>query len=151
VDKLIISFRQGIREDGEWLYQLFRKTMRGYIQQTWGWDELLQKQGFYEALPAHEFKILQLGHADAGAYHLESKKNHMFLNMILLEPDFQNQDLGKLMINCIKQSAMDDRLPLKLSVLKTNPSAGFYQHLGFQSEGEDEHSLKFIWTDSMTA
>lgn len=148
MDKLSNSFRQGVRQDGEWLFQLFRRTMRAYIDKTWGWDELLQKQGFYESLPAHEFKILLLENKDVGAYHLDCKDDHFFLNMIFLEPHFQKQGHGKLMINSLKQLAKDSKVPLKLSVLKTNPSSNFYEHLGFQAVGDDEHSLHYVWSDA---
>jgi len=119
--------------------------MRTYIDKTWGWDELLQKQGFYESLPAHEFMIFQLEEKHAGAYHLDHNEDHFFLNMIFLEPEFQNMGYGKLMINTIKTQARENNIPLKLSVLKTNPSSNFYQHLDFKADGEDEHSLKFSW------
>ena len=37
-----LLIRNGNAEDEDWLFQLFRGTMQGYIDEAWGWDELLQ-------------------------------------------------------------------------------------------------------------
>jgi hypothetical protein len=42
------------------LYSCYQRTMRGYIDQTWGWDEKFQLMSFIEHLPWQRFS----GHHD---------------------------------------------------------------------------------------
>jgi len=41
-----IKFRVAKSEDYDFLYALHCKTMRDYIEATWGWDEVWQQNHF---------------------------------------------------------------------------------------------------------
>lgn len=89
-----ISIRQGQPTDMEWLYRTFKKTMQGFISETWGWDELLQEHSFYENLPAKSFTIATLDQRDVGALNLREKADHLWLEMVLVLPDYQAGELA---------------------------------------------------------
>tara|TARA_B100000686_G_scaffold165821_1_gene173412 strand:+ start:1186 stop:1686 length:501 start_codon:yes stop_codon:yes gene_type:complete len=140
-----IQWRSGLNEDEEWLFDLFKRTMQQYVKSAWGWDELLQKESFKTALSIQRFRILVLnGHA-IGAYHISKKSDHLVLDMILIEPEFQGQGWGRSVLNKIKSEAKIFNLPIHLSVLKANPASEFHLQQGFQEFDSDDHSLMMRW------
>tara|TARA_R100001377_G_scaffold82050_1_gene62017 strand:+ start:2400 stop:2885 length:486 start_codon:yes stop_codon:yes gene_type:complete len=140
-----ISMRQGQPADMEWLYQTFKITMQSFIAQTWGWDELLQEHSFYENLPAKSFAIATLAERDVGALNLREKTDHLWLEMVLVLPDYQGRGIGRFMLEYAQRQARKAQKPLRLSVLKLNPAHDFYQHMGFERSAVDQWSYKMQW------
>ncbi len=137
-----LRFRKATRQDMDWLYQTFKLTMQDYIQQTWGWDELLQGHAFHDNLPAASFTIAARNGIDIGAYSVQEKSDHLWLEMVLVLPELQNQGLGSKLLRRAQEAAAAKGKPLRLSVLKVNPAQRFYKRLGFQVTGEDAWSFK---------
>jgi GNAT superfamily N-acetyltransferase len=142
-----ITFRKANKADMEWAYETFRTTMKSYIEDTWGWDELFQQYGFKENLPPSSFTIAALNSVTIGAYSLTEKTDHLWLEMLLILPDYQNQGLGTRILHTIQTAASLKQKPLRLSVLKVNPAREFYRRLGFEISGEDTWSYKLSWRD----
>lgn len=139
------DFRRGHAEDQDWLFQLFRTTMQDFIDQAWGWEELLQREGFATSLPAREFQIIEATGTAVASYHLTRNSDHLLLDMIMVEPSRQRQGYGRMMMAAIKAEARNAQLPVRLSVLQTNPAIGFHEHEGFIEYSRDQHSLQMIW------
>jgi len=139
-----IVMRQGEPTDMSWLYQTFKRTMQSFIKETWGWDELLQEHSFYENLPARSFAIAKLN-VDVGALNIREKTDHLWLEMVLVLPDFQGQGFGRLMLEYAQEQAFKAKKPLRLSVLKLNPAHSFYRHMGFKQSDFDQWSYKMQW------
>jgi hypothetical protein len=53
--------RPGKQEDESFLYSCYQRTMRGYIDQTWGWDEEFQRMSFIEHLSWQRFRVITTG------------------------------------------------------------------------------------------
>ncbi|MDT8428389.1 MAG: GNAT family N-acetyltransferase [Pseudomonadales bacterium] len=140
-----LTFRKATVQDMDWLYALFRSTMKHHIEQTWGWDELFQKHGFAENLPASSFTIALLDQEAIGAYSLMEKTDHLWLDMLLLPEQFQGRGLGSRLLETIQKKALARKKPLRLSVLKINSAHEFYLKRGFVCCGEDDWSLKLEW------
>jgi GNAT superfamily N-acetyltransferase len=139
-----ISMRQGQSADMDWLYLTFKRTMRDFIAQTWGWDELLQEHSFFD-LPAKSFAIATLAGGDVGAFNLSEKTDHLWLEMVLVLPEYQGRGFGRLMLEQAQGQARKARKPLRLSVLKLNPAHDFYRHMGFEQSAFDKFSFKMQW------
>ena len=138
-------FRKGQRRDEEWLFELFRTTMQDHIDQAWGWEELLQREGFTTGLPAPDFRILDAGEHSVGCYHLTRKPAFLLLDIIMVQPRFQGHGHGRRLMKEIQRHSQETGLPLRLRVLQTNPAVGFHRRLGFVECGCDDHSLEMIW------
>lgn len=139
------AWRIGISKDEEWIFDLFKRTMQHYIEPIWGWDELLQKESFKTSLSINRFQILMLNGIPIGAYHISKKSDHLVLDMILVEPEFQGHSWGKYLLNKIKAEAQRLNLPVRLSVLKSNPAVNFHLKQGFAKFDSDKHSIKMVW------
>lgn len=141
-----LKLRKGVAEDQDWLFELFRHTMQNYIDKAWGWDELLQREGFTISLPAKQFQVLFKGQEKVGSYHVSEKPEFLLLDMILVNPAQQRQGCGRFMMDRIKQQSIASNKPIHLSVLKTNPAVKFHRASGFEHIEEDAHSLRMAWS-----
>jgi N-acetylglutamate synthase-like GNAT family acetyltransferase len=137
--------RAGEANDEIWMFDLFRRTMQHYIDEAWGWDELLQREGFLSSLPIRQFQLLESQEQLIGGFHVSEKLDHFLLDMILVEPDHQRQGWGAIMAGEIRRTAEKNQKPVRLSVLKTNPAVDFHYKLGFEEIEQDEHSIKMVW------
>ncbi|MCG8415282.1 MAG: GNAT family N-acetyltransferase [Pseudomonadales bacterium] len=137
--------RRGEASDETWLFNLFKTTMRDYIDAAWGWEELLQKEGFVTSLPAKNFSVLEAENTPIGCIHISQKQDHLLVDMILVEPRYQGQGYGAELMRLAQNKAEQKGQPLRLSVLKTNPAIAFHIRCGFTMVEEDEHSCRMQW------
>ena len=142
-----VQLRSGNQADESWLFELFRTTMQPYITAAWGWEELLQREGFTTSLPAREFQILEYNGEAIGSYHLTTKQDALVLNMILVEPKWQRQGFGKIMMETVQRQASEQGKAVQLRVLQSNPAVQFHKQCGFSIEASDDHSLEMSWSD----
>jgi len=140
------TMRRGTIEDEDWLFELFRSTMQNFIDTAWGWDELLQREGFVTTLPAKQFQILEHEGSAIASYHLSDKGDHFILDMILVVPEVQRRGHGTRMLEQIKAISRNENKPVQLSVLKTNPAVAFHEQAGFRQIQTDEHSIRMQWS-----
>ena len=139
------AIRQGVIADEEWLYKLYSSTMRAYIEQTWGWDEEFQRNGFQANLHPTKFQIVIVNDADVGAYLVNEEDSHYWLEMLLVSSEMQGKGLGTSIVNKIQAETEKVGKPIKLSVLKVNPAKEFYSRLGFCVFDQDESFFKMEW------
>lgn len=141
----ILQLRTATKDDIEWLYDTFKSTMRDYIEQTWGWDEVMQRHSFEQNLPPASFLIASIGNEDIGAYSVFEKRDHLWLEIALIVADKQRAGFGRLLLLEIQQRASAIQKPIRLNVLKINPALQFYERIGFVIEGQDQWSFKMFW------
>lgn len=146
LERANIEIRRGSEADEQWLFDLFKATMRDFIDAAWGWEELFQKEGFVTSLPAKNFQVLEYGGVAIGCLHISVKENYLVLDMILVEPEFQRQGFGSQLIALAFSDAKKTGLPIRLSVIKTNPAVAFHKDHGFEVVEEDEHSYRMQWS-----
>jgi ribosomal protein S18 acetylase RimI-like enzyme len=139
-----LNLRRAEPREMDWAYQIFKSGMRNYIEKTWGWNELFQHHSFQENFPASGFTIISLDGIDIGGFCLKQKPGHLLLEMLLIDPAWQRQGYGSEIMQHIMKKAEQQKLPIRLSVLKANPALGFYQALGFTVEDEDEVRYKLL-------
>lgn len=149
-----LSYRRARPRDMDWAYRIFKTGMQSYITRTWGWNELFQEHSFFANLPASSFVIASIdtrdasadksGQIDIGGYCLKPKADHLYLEMLLLDPAWQRRGYGSAIMGEVMREAKRHTLPVRLSVLKINPAYRFYQHLGFVIEAEDDIRYRMI-------
>lgn len=152
-----LSFRKAQTRDMDWVYRIFKTGMQSYITRTWGWNELFQEHSFFANLPASSFVIASIAgpddpacdtpdqrNIDIGGYCLKQKADHLFLEMLLVDPAWQRRGYGSAIMAEVMQRAHSLEKPVRLSVLKINPASRFYQHLGFVVESEDDIRYRMI-------
>ena len=145
----MLALRSATSDNIEWLYETFKSTMREYIEQTWGWDELLQRHSFEQNLPPASFLIASIGKQDIGACSVLEKRDHLRLEIALIVAPKQRMGYGSLLLQELQQRAYAIQKPIRLSVLKINPAKAFYVRLGFSIDDEDKWSYKMLWQPTL--
>lgn len=152
-----LHYRKAQPREMNWAYRIFKTGMQSYITRTWGWNELFQEHSFFDNLPAASFVIASTmapddantdtqhpRRIDIGGYCLKPKADHLYLEMLLVDPAWQRKGFGSAIMAEVLRQANTLKKPVRLSVLKINPAAQFYQRLGFIVETEDEIRYRMI-------
>jgi ribosomal protein S18 acetylase RimI-like enzyme len=126
-----VGFREVRQEDLEFLYQMHVVTMKKYVDQTWGWEEVFQKKVFQDRFDPSELQMITFNTVDIGVISLLKKKDEIFLRAIEILPQYQHSGIGSWIINGILQDAELHEIPVVLQVLKVNPAQNLYKRLGF--------------------
>ena len=144
----LFSLRAATAGDYRWLWELKRRTMRPYVEQTWGsWDDRAQEDFFRRSFNSTAVQLIVLDRADVGLLHVEREARELFLANIQVLPEFQNRGLGAAVVRTVMESARSLRLPVRLQVLKVNTSARrLYERLGFVLVGETPAHAMLRWT-----
>lgn len=138
--------RNGRTSDRDWLYSLYSRTMRPYVEQVWGWDEDLQSRSFDEQLGAVSFRVVSVDGIGVGGYCLKRKDDEFWLDMILVEPTRQKDGIGRKLMELIHGQAKADNLPVRLCSMKINPATKFYRHLGYTEYKNDANLSYLEWS-----
>ena len=138
-----IKLREACQDDKEFVYQVKRAAMREYIEQTWGYDEDIQRKLHDRRFGSQEFQIVSLDGHDVGIMSVAQEPDCVFLNQVYILPGYQGQGIGRKCMLNVFERATRSNLPVKLRVLRVNPrAAAFYKRLGFTITGDtDTHLL----------
>jgi|GEM_PF-6167843 len=95
------------------------------------WD----RQRYEKELLKDYVKIVLWNGKEIGFYHLGKKDTHVYIHLIQISPDMQNQGIGSRVMQQIEIDASKmGRQKIKLSVLKINTARQLYERLGYQIE-----------------
>ncbi len=140
-----IKIRNGKSSDSKRLYDLYCSTMKTYVEETWGWDEDFQRNGFIKKLPPEKFCIIVKNGADIGAYFIIYNNDHLKLEMLIVDPGEQNQGVGTLVMKMLQRESKEAKKPLRLNIIKVNPVKSFYLELGFLVYEEGKELINMEW------
>ena len=131
-----IRFRPATASDVDFLYALHVATMKGYVDQTWGWDDAFQESVFRKNYVPAEIQVIIFAEKDIGMLSLEEREEDIFLRAIEIHPDYQGQGIGRAIIQKIIAAGALKMKPAFLHVLKVNPAKRLYERLGFSVVSE---------------
>ncbi|MGI8555991.1 MAG: GNAT family N-acetyltransferase [Pyrinomonadaceae bacterium] len=143
-----IKLRVATPEDYDFLYALHCTTMRDYIEETWGWDEVWQQNHFKQHFQPEANQIILLNGCEVGRIEMGCNENGVRIGNIQILPANQSKGVGSHVILNIVRQAQQQKQPVTLQVLKVNPARRLYERLGFVVEGEDDahFKMKRAWT-----
>jgi ribosomal protein S18 acetylase RimI-like enzyme len=118
--------------DFEFLYNLCRSTMEGYVIAAWGkWcDEIVRSQ-LLDGLNANAFNSIFVDRLRVGAIAVERHDTHIQIEDLYILEEFQNQGIGTSIILDIIKEAHQSYKPVRLRVLSSSPARILYERLGF--------------------
>jgi len=111
--------------------------MRGYIDQTWDWDEEFQRMSFIEPLPWQRFQVITIGHVPIGGACIAESRSSIDLKMMFIDPRSQRKGIGSKFLTDLLGRARKECRIVRSRVLKVNPAKALYQRLGFVMVSED--------------
>jgi ribosomal protein S18 acetylase RimI-like enzyme len=128
-----ITLRRGVDADYEYLWRLHVRTMRGYVEHTFGpWDEGWQRQYFAQHVRPSDVDIVEIDGKRAGVLVVTRSPTEYYVNAIAIEPRWQNRGIGSKLLTSIVEEANAAGVSVGLRVMKVNPARRLYERLGFR-------------------
>ncbi len=93
-----IELRVAAPEDYDFLYALHCTTMRDYIEETWGWDEVWQQNHFKQHFQPGDNHIILLNGCEVGRIEMGCNENGVRIGNIQILPASQSKGVGRLFI-----------------------------------------------------
>lgn len=134
-------------EDDAFLFELYADTRRLELA-SWGWDEAMQRSFLHMQWNAQRHSYLQIypnakqyvvcsGEAPVGRIIVSRSDREIRLIDLSILTLFRNRGIGTKLLLRLQNEAASASLPLRLSVLRTNPAKSLYVRLGFRMAGEN--------------
>ena len=142
----VYELRRAKKKDYNFLYCLLKSTMKQYYIETYGsWDEEVEKKYFGESFIKLRYQIIVYNGHDVGCLAITNNTVDIFINEIQILPQYQNNGIGRMILNSIIEDSERLKMPIKLDVLKSNKKAlEFYKRIGFIKYGETESHNNMI-------
>ncbi|MFT3805457.1 GNAT family N-acetyltransferase [Arenimonas sp.] len=128
------SLRPATPNDKVFCHELHWRTMRDYVEATWGWDEADQSQRFEAGFDPSRTEIIEQDGKPIGMLIVDRTTNPVRLLSIEISPEQQGLGYGAAIISRVVRESAGK--PVWLQVLKVNPAKALYERLGFVSIGE---------------
>jgi GNAT superfamily N-acetyltransferase len=133
-------------DDFEWDFALLRDALGPYVEATWGWDELEQRQRFRERYPEalRQRQVVEVDARAVGVLTVLRRSTELHLELLEITPAWQGRGLGGAILSRVMARAGELELPLTLLVLRANPRArALYQRHGLTVIGDHgPHSVR---------
>ena len=127
-----IGYRAAVEKDVDFLYSLHVATMKQYVDQVWGWEDVYQESLFRKNYVPANIQIIEYDDKDIGMLSVEEREGDVFLSTIEIRPEYQGKGIGTAIIKKMVADSAKKTKPVTLQVLKVNPAKGLYERLGFE-------------------
>ena len=129
---LPLTLRNAEVSDSDFAYETREKTMRNYVEQTWGqWNEYEARHQIDEDIRLFRLSIIEQGRRAVGMMRIDEYSTHLAIDQLFLLPEYQGKGIGTALIHRVLARAKEMQVPVKLWVLRVNPAQSLYQRLGF--------------------
>jgi ribosomal protein S18 acetylase RimI-like enzyme len=131
---LEISLRRAEPGDSDFAFQVLERTMRGYVEETWGvWSEATARvRTSADAVSGSE---------SIGLLCVDHLATHLQLEQLYLLPTCQRRGIGAQVLQLVLSESHALGLPVRLRVLRVNPAKRFYERHGFRVTSETPERL----------
>ncbi len=120
------ALRPALPGDESYLHWLEEACMRAYAIALWGkW-----RPRPADALPLDEHRIIVADGENVGCVSVTRREDHLWVNKLYVAPGHQKRGHGAFALRRVLAEAVSIGLPLRLSVLTTNPAVAFYRREG---------------------
>ena len=125
----------------------FEACRRTYFAETdWINERLQLDQGEQESMFRKQWRpsqvcMIQADGVDVGWLQTVVSKSEHMLGQIFVDAQFQRKGIGTEVLRRIVEEASRLQLPIRLAVVKFNPSRRLYERLGFRVTHEDERKV----------
>jgi len=125
----------------------FEACRRTYFAETDWINERLQlkrdeqESMFRKLWTPSQVCMIQADGVDVGWLQTVVSKSEHMLGQIFVDAEFQRKGIGSEVLRRIVEEASRLQLPIRLAVVKFNPSRRLYERLGFKVTHEDERKV----------
>lgn len=121
-----------LASDATYLYALVERTMRNYVEATWGaWREAETRDTLRKAAAEGRYRLIHVAGEVVGAVSVDRLATHIQLEQLYVAPEHQRRGIGTTIVRDILAEGATLKLPVRLRVLAVNPAHRLYCRLGF--------------------
>jgi len=135
-----VSLRPAVDAD----FEACRRTYfaeTDWINERLGLKRAEQESMFRKLWNPAQVCIIQADGTDVGWLQSVLSKSEHMLGQIFVDAPFQRKGIGTEVLRRIIEEASRHDLPIRLAVVKFNPSRRLYERLGFRVTHEDERKV----------
>jgi ribosomal protein S18 acetylase RimI-like enzyme len=122
-----------------------KQALGPYIEQVWGWEDEFQRAFHSENFKPDKTTLLLYEGREVGLLESEERADSLFIQSLLLVPEFQGKGIGTALLNEFITKALAVDKPVRLDVLQVNKSAlKLYQKLGFTIQNTTELTFQLV-------
>ena len=139
------SLRKCTDADEPFLRTLHRHCFHDMVVTQFGaWDAAVQRTFVDRMLTQENLQIVVVDDREVGAVSRFREGDHIRLNELMIDPDFQGKGLGSAIVQQTIQQAESEGIPVRLQVLLANRAIALYSRLGFKEAGRTDTHVKMI-------
>lgn len=136
--------------DGDFRMEVFRATIKPYLDDLFGWDEATQTAIILDQLKGGSHSAIVTGGQRVGIVQVEASEDAISLRQIEILPRFQGRGIGTAVVRSFMDRCGRKGKLLTLHVFKSNTSAlRLYERLGFRVSGQGEHDIEMTYTPTL--
>jgi GNAT superfamily N-acetyltransferase len=134
-----LQIRAATHDDTPFLVHLACEAYRDVVTRQFGsWNEREQATRFAAKVARLPFEVGELAGAPVAAVSSSVHADHVFLNDLLVLPEFQNRGTGAELLERVIRRAERLGLPLRLHTLVLNRALHLFERHGFVETSRDE-------------
>ena len=134
-----MQVRAATEDDTPFLVYLAGEAYRDLVTRQFGsWDEGEQAVRFAAKVARMTFEVGELAGQPIAAVSSSVHTDHVFLNELLVLPEFQNRGFGTDLLDREIARARQLGLPLRLHTLRLNPALRLFERHGFVVTGRGD-------------
>ncbi len=140
-----LTWRPADSSDLDWLEALRIQTMGPHLEAA-GSSVTTQEHRARVVQGFDHIRVIEQGAIRVGMLKLLDESSSWRIVQFQLLPEFQRQGFGGAILGAVIEAAGQQRVPIRLSVLKGNPALRLYARLGFKVVGERERAYD-MWLE----
>ena len=140
-----LRFETARASDAERLANLRVEAMRPSLAAVGRFDAVRAKNRFLSGFVPEDTQMVYVTDALAGLFVLRLRGDHLCLDHLYIAADFQRRGIGRQIIDRLKHTARDARLPIRLTALNSSPAQAFYAACGFDPLSSDALDTVLVW------
>jgi ribosomal protein S18 acetylase RimI-like enzyme len=141
-----LSLRQASVADAEFAYQVLNRTMREYVEGTFGlWSEVEVRAKTFADAAAGRSQVIEFHGQAIGIMTVTRTETHLQLEQLFILPEHQRRGIGTELLEGVLSQARELALAVRLRVLRVNPAKGLYERHGFRVTSEEPARFYMQW------
>ncbi|MDC7125443.1 MAG: GNAT family N-acetyltransferase [Spirochaetales bacterium] len=137
--------RKAKTEDFDKLIDIRIRAMKPSLEKVGRFDKNRATERFRNSFIPEKTIIATKKDEILGFYMITMCEEHIFLNHLYVEPKFQNNGIGKMLLEQIKEIAIEHNKSIELEALKQSLANDFYCKNGFKKIGESDFDNLYHW------
>ncbi|MCS0124701.1 GNAT family N-acetyltransferase [Vibrio alginolyticus] len=130
-------------DEFESLFSVVKQGLYSHVDAVFGWCDEFQVNRLKNDYEPHWFHWVYINNTQVGLLCFKPYENAFHVHLLIVFPEFQNQQLGGRVMNVVHEMAREQgRSHVTLSSFTRNESAvRFYKSLGYKVTESDENFL----------